>query len=271
MNGFICWKGFTAHYVQIGNGPTPMLAFPGFHRECHDFNVFKSSLGEKFTIYAFDLFYHGQSEILDSTHPFDEQELKTMVDMLCQLQKIDRFALMGYSLGGKIALSVYQYFAIRVTDLYLFAPYGLKPNKLLNQMESWALAKKAFHHLIRNPGLFFVAINLLRSLRILEKRRHEFLQHQMESEHRRRMLFNTWLCYKSIKPDIQLISKKLEVSTTKIKLFYGSLDPVEPPEHALLFTKHLKQANTLTIVPTGHNLICEKTNSILHEQLADKS
>lgn len=271
MNGFVCWKNFNAHFVQIGNGAIPMLAFPGFHRKCTDFDAFKSSLGKQFTIYAFDLFYHGESEQIDANSPFDENELKTMVELFCKTRSINRFALMGYSLGGKIALSVLNLFPKQISAMYLFAPYGLKPERTVARIEHWPIAVALFHYFIKHPGPFFTAIRMLHGIGIINTRKYEFLQHQMESEQRRRLLFNTWQCYRLIKPDIALANSHFNTFGINLKLFYGSLDPVEPPEHAHFLTDNLNQKDTLTIVPVSHNLICEKTNQILAKQLAANS
>ena len=54
------------HYHKLGSGPHVLLAFHGIGQEgISCFGTFEKHLGSYYTIYAFDLFFHGKSNASD--------------------------------------------------------------------------------------------------------------------------------------------------------------------------------------------------------------
>jgi len=50
------------HYQKLGRGPKILLAFHGIAQDgASCFQPFEAHLGNVYTIYAFDLFFHGES------------------------------------------------------------------------------------------------------------------------------------------------------------------------------------------------------------------
>ena len=59
MNNFI---PETLHYHKFGHGPAILLAFHGIGQDgVSCFKSFADHLGDRYTIYAFDLYFHGKS------------------------------------------------------------------------------------------------------------------------------------------------------------------------------------------------------------------
>ena len=100
-------------YYTYGTGKTPLLAFHGFGRHAKDYKAFETLFGEKYTIYAFNLFHHGVSEYPEeriSQDTFTKHEFKQLFAKFFSENKIEKTAIMGYSLGGKIALMFTEFF-----------------------------------------------------------------------------------------------------------------------------------------------------------------
>jgi pimeloyl-ACP methyl ester carboxylesterase len=67
---FVTYGEFTLPYRIYGAGPELMLAFHGFGREGSEFIQLAQFIGNRYTIYAFDLFYHGaHADSLDKELP----------------------------------------------------------------------------------------------------------------------------------------------------------------------------------------------------------
>jgi len=55
--------GLSLEYEIIGDGDKTMFAFHGFGISAELFRNLESSLGKKYTIYSFNLPYHGLSQL----------------------------------------------------------------------------------------------------------------------------------------------------------------------------------------------------------------
>ena len=66
--------------------------------------MFEKYLGDKFTIYAFDVLHHGNSE--HDGEPVTENDLKELVKVFTKQHSITKFSLLGFSLGGRIVLQL---------------------------------------------------------------------------------------------------------------------------------------------------------------------
>jgi len=108
MSHFVSYKGFHWQYESYGSGTEILFAFHGFGNHCSDFKILEPSLGKKYKIISFNLPYHGNSSIDESVFnkSISKNELKELMFQFLLRHHVTRFSLMGYSLGGKIALQV---------------------------------------------------------------------------------------------------------------------------------------------------------------------
>ncbi|HMC96206.1 MAG TPA: alpha/beta fold hydrolase, partial [Flavobacteriales bacterium] len=102
--------GVTLAYRTYGRGPIAVLAFHGFGRMGADFKVLEATLGDPCTLYAFDLHFHGESPRYPGRvdEPFTPEELATFFFAFTSSIGCQRITLLGYSLGGRLALSVLE-------------------------------------------------------------------------------------------------------------------------------------------------------------------
>ena len=105
---FIEWQQHRIPFRVFGKGEVLLIAFHGFGRSADDFAGFEPYLGKKYTIAALDFFYHGPHadfsiEELPVFTPVDLAEV--IANLFKQLNK-EKFALLGYSFGGRLVLGV---------------------------------------------------------------------------------------------------------------------------------------------------------------------
>ena len=118
-------------YLTFGKGSNIILAFHGFGRKAEDFLLFEKILEEKYTVISFNFFHHGNSSYPNDRiekNTLSVEELNDFFEYFLKEKNISRFSLMGYSMGGKICLSLLEKFANRIDDIFLFAPDGIKIN-----------------------------------------------------------------------------------------------------------------------------------------------
>jgi len=96
------------NYVIEGDRTQPVILFlHGFMGDCHDFEAVIDRLPE-FCCLAVDLPGHGQTEVRQIDYQM-EHMASGLTELLREL-KIDRCILVGYSMGGRIALYLTVHF-----------------------------------------------------------------------------------------------------------------------------------------------------------------
>ncbi|MDB5273031.1 MAG: alpha/beta hydrolase, partial [Chitinophagaceae bacterium] len=99
------------HYRQYGKGSSVLLCFHGYGQDHDVYRELETLYGSKYTIYSFDLFYHGQSFWHNKTQPLEKEDWSAIMADFFAIQKINRFSLVGYSMGSRFALATFDAFA----------------------------------------------------------------------------------------------------------------------------------------------------------------
>lgn len=111
MNKAIRVNNYYFNYRSIGNSiDLPILFLHGFLGDCHDFNDSIALLSNEFYCLAVDLPGHGNTKVIGSEkyHKI-EYIAEGLIEFLDRLQ-INKCVLVGYSMGGRLALYLALYF-----------------------------------------------------------------------------------------------------------------------------------------------------------------
>lgn len=272
MSHFLTYKGFHWEYEKFGDGQEAMLAFHGFGNHSADFRVLEPSLGKKYKIYSFNLPFHGNSRIDEPalTKTIARETLKELFQLFLNQHQIEHFSLMGYSLGGKIVLQLVEFFPDQVQTVLLFAPDGIRNRWSNGFVTKNKLGEKIFQHVIVNPSRFFRLVNMLKDMKLIHEKLSGFLQNALNTREKRQMVWDVWLCFRDIKPNISKIQELVNKHQINMHLFFGKYDKIIPPIIGEQFTDKLKNKNNLHVVDMGHNLVSEKMNDYLLRTISDK-
>ena len=125
-SSFITYRNSIIHYRESGDGENILLCFHGFGEFAETFEVVTAQLDKNIKMIAIDLPHHGATKWLEG-YKFTLDDMRHIIES-CPSIKNKKFGLMGYSLGGRIALAVFQHMPDRINKLILLAPDGLKVN-----------------------------------------------------------------------------------------------------------------------------------------------
>ncbi len=263
-------EGIHLEYEIYGNGAKAMFAFHGFGNYLSMFKVLEPSLGNKYTIYSFNLPYHGLSKVDDETalHGIDKLQLHKYFKNFLWHIHATYFSLLAFSIGGKFALRLIQLFPNEVNDVYLFAPDGIKKSFWYSIVTKSSFGKWLYKRLMLHPGRYMSIINMLEKIKLVHPRTANFVRTSLNTHESREMVYNTWQCLRYLDPDIQKIQRIINERNLNVHLFFGKYDKVIPPAIGKKFVKGIRAKNSLHILDAGHQLIKEKTNADLEKILS---
>jgi pimeloyl-ACP methyl ester carboxylesterase len=123
---FLNFHNSTLHFTILGNGPEHLLMFHGFGQDNNSFDSLSKLLSPLYTVYVFDLYFHGQSVWGDDEKALEKKRWKEIIQHFLLENKIENFCVAGYSLGGKFALATLEAFPEKTRAIILLAPDGIK-------------------------------------------------------------------------------------------------------------------------------------------------
>lgn len=259
------YKSSIIHVHCFGKGSSVLIAFHGFSENGKSFEVLTPSLGKKYCMYAFDLPYHGETKWNETAH-FTPADLISIVKQFLSEHSIERFSVLGFSMGGKCALYIIKSMPEKIDELFLLASDGIQTNKIYNVAVYPKWGRELFKTTIRHPRWFFFFIKTLNKLRLLSPWLLKFTYNHMDTKQKRRRLYDTWISMAEFNPEINEVKEKINRFHIPVFLFFGKKDEVIKPEVGTSFCAGLSQCK-LTLLDRGHYFIDDKLNPFMAEAI----
>ncbi|MFC5271786.1 alpha/beta fold hydrolase [Adhaeribacter terreus] len=252
------------HYQKLGHGPRVLLAFHGFGQNLSYYVPVAEALKEMYTIYAFDLFFHGQSW-LDKAHtPLTKDFLIELVQRFLQEEKLEKFSLAGFSMGGKFALTILESFPEKIYSVFLVAPDGIKTSFWYNVATYPGWLAGFFKRTVVKPQPFFKFVNVLNRFKLMHPAILRFAAHQMNSPAKRLKIYKSWTSFRLLQFDLPAIIKLLNRTEIPMVFFLGTFDKIITAAGLQFFTKALHNCQVITL-KTGHSHLLAEVGNYLKQ------
>lgn len=254
---FLSSQDYTLPYLEFGSGPELLLAFHGFGRSSSDFLPFEKTLGEKYTIIAFDFFYHGPHGISSTRRlpPLSGAQLARMIEKLLWEKKKVRCSMLGYSQGGRLVLGQIHHLPHRIHELIIVAPDGLRKNRVRDFIgRTWA-GRILGLTLVNFPGLIQSFIWILNKTGRINTKQANFYRHQTREKDNRYRIYHTWILMARYNIHRDLIFHYLSKRPISLDLVMGKYDAIIPIAWARKFVKNMRGDVQLHELECGHDVL----------------
>ena len=280
------------HYRHWGTGPRLVFAFHGYGESAASFTFLGEAIGVDFTLVAIDLPFHGQTEWNDGLF-FDPGDLSVVLHgieaALASTQPapgdpavmplttdpvspsapyLPGWWLLGYSMGGRIALQLLQDSPQLIDKLVLLAPDGLKLNPWYWLSTQTRPGNILFRATMRRPGWFFLLLRLGNALQLVNPSVYKFTVQYINDDRVRQELYTRWTTMRGFRPRLAVIAAIIRERQLPVRLVYGSYDRIIRWESGEKFRKRGIAATChLTLLSTGHQLLRPQYLGILLSEL----
>ncbi len=249
------------HYHRWGKGDKLLLCFHGYGETAATFAFLSEALDNEFTIVAIDLPFHGQTEWNDSsgqTLPFTVNELLSILETLLSTLGIPAatpWYLMGYSMGGRIALSLLEAVPDRVARLVLAAPDGLRLNPWYWLATQTLPGRLLFRYTIHHPGWFLFVLRAGNTLKLVNPSIYKFVAGYVDNPGIRHDLYIRWTGLRKFRPHLPVIKDIIRRRQLPVRILYGRFDRIIRVKRGEQFRKGIEPYCQLTVLPAGHQLL----------------
>lgn len=246
------FKNVLLHYSVTGRGNQAVLAFHGFGQNHSVFHEIALINGEAITLYSFDLFFHGKSTWGYGDKPIEKEFWIACIESFLSKKNIDRFSMIGFSIGCRFVVTLIEKFTSRINQVYLLAPDGIPGNLWFSIATSTAPMRWIFKSLIRHPKPLFILMNLSESLQLVNPKLIRFAKSQMDTETKRNQVYNSWAAFRKLFVSKKDLEKILQQHPVKIIFIIGDQDQVIL-SLALFYSKRDQKNPEIHTLRSGHN------------------
>ncbi len=261
---FIEYQNSLFHYHYADRGHRLIVCFHGYDEDGQSFNVLKDVLPAGYSLLAVDLPHHGKTD-WNGARNFNAEILWQLILEICKkhgrhFSKVD---VAGYSMGGRIALSLLDYQPDHIDRMVLMAPDGLRKNPWYSLATGTVLGRKLFGFTVKNPKWLLFTLRVANKLGIINPAVFKFSWFYMKEAGTRHLLYKRWMTMRWMQPDIRRIRKNIQGRDIPVLLIYGSFDRIMPAAVGEDFCRGTNGLCKVELLPCGHQIMQEKNKKNL--------
>ncbi|MEQ9423234.1 MAG: alpha/beta hydrolase [Cyclobacteriaceae bacterium] len=250
--------GSNLSYYKVEGGEKALLTFHGFGQKAEDFEPFNGLKNSGYTLYHFDLPFHGKSDW--HTTPILIEQIQAYFNTFLVDEEIRSFEVAAFSLGGKMLIALLKLYPTKINSVYLIAPDGIRTNIWYKLATGVSLFKYIFKWIISHPNVYFKLTRILHKIGILDKSMIKFVQSQMDTSEMRQEVYTVWNGFSKLAIPMTNTVNIINVNSIKVHLYLGKYDRVIPVKK---FRRFLDAINNMqpVILEAGHNSMIKKAAS----------
>jgi pimeloyl-ACP methyl ester carboxylesterase len=256
---FLTYKSSQVHYQLAGRGKRPLFAFHGYSDSAQSFDLLEEYLEDDFTLVAIDLPFHGKTNWKEGL-TLTPANLIEIIETISKdfSQPHSKICLLGFSMGGRIALSLLQNMPWKVEKIILLAPDGLYISKWYWVATQTFLGNKLFNFTARYPGWFFSMLHTGRKLSLIKQNVYKFSFSSMQEKKLRDDLYTRWTTMRKFTTDLKKLKSIILSNKITVRLIFGEYDHITRANGGEKFRTGIEPYCQLSILPCGHNVLQEK-------------
>lgn len=267
QSAFLQYGDSKIHYLRGGEGKEVLLCLHGYGESAQTFAILEPLLGARFSILAIDLPFHGQT-VWEQGLAFRPEELRDIVLMIVG-PTTEKIFLLGYSMGGRAALTLLEKMPRQIERVILLAPDGLIVNCWYWLATQTWLGNRVFRFSMKHPSGLFLILRLGHWLHLVNPGIYKFtltyIDHGLVREH----LYKRWTVMRKFNPRLRSIRATIQAYHIQIRLLYGAFDRIIRAKRGLRFMRGIESWCRLETVDTGHHLLKERYLETLKNMLED--
>ncbi|HET6996709.1 MAG TPA: alpha/beta fold hydrolase [Chitinophagaceae bacterium] len=259
----LSYKTSSVSYICLGTGSRTAFCFHGYGEDALSFSFLEKYAGAEYTFFSIDLPFHGQTK-WNEGYEFSVTDIRQIMEQIMSINDRlpetgnGKLALIGYSLGGRVALALYEKIPSTIDRLVLLAPDGLKVNFWYWLATQTSIGNKLFSFTMKHPSWFFGFLKGLNKLRLVNASIFKFVNYYIGDKEVRTLLYARWTTLRKLKPNLDQVRKEINMHKTTVRLVYGMHDRIILSTVGEKFRKGIEENCTISVIRSGHQVLHEK-------------
>lgn len=261
------------HYYKFGSGPKNMLCFHGYGMHGRQFNVLEEALGNQYTFYGFDLFFHKETKLKDQSleavkKGISKPELSALFRCFCDKVGIENFSILAYSMGSHYATSLVEEIPEKVREIFIAAPASLKPGRIITFLSTNKIGNKLLERLALSDNGMIGLLSILKKTQVINQQSYEILLKEVATVELRFAFYACASYMRFLKLDVVKFIDQLNQHQIKSIFVFGKRDKNYPPTIGDPIISQITLGKQI-IVNEDHNMINSNLGQTLSALLND--
>jgi pimeloyl-ACP methyl ester carboxylesterase len=257
----------TLHYYKFGNGGKNMLCFHGYGMHGKQFLSLEPALGNTYTFFGLDLFFHKETKLKDQSlsavkKRITKKQLVGLITEFCAHEHINRFSVIGYSMGSHYATSVVEEMGERVDEYIVAAPSCLNPGALTTFFSKYKIGNNILKKLALSENGLTNLLGFLKKVKIIDAEARDILCNEVATADLRFNLYACFIYLRLLETDEPRLIDVLTTQNIRSIFIFGKRDRMYPPAIGKSFFAKFKQAEVV-ILDESHEMINQNFASAL--------
>ncbi len=240
------------HYSIYPGGERILLAFHGFGQDNKIFDSWSKILQPEYTIYAFDIFYHGKST--RNYGSLSKKEWAEYLKTFLQKEGIKEFTIVGFSLGGRFAISSALSFPKQTQELILIAPDGVFLT-IWFKLATNPSIRWVFKYFMLNPEKLERLLRFNDKYKIVSSYLRDFVQKELGNPENRKRVYISWNHFKTLGYSKRQLAKGFKSAQFKRRIILGEMDHIIKPAKILPIIKTMGEFEVDILSMKHHQLV----------------
>lgn len=259
---YLEYKDGRVHCLRFGQGEQLLVALHGFGDRARLFAILEKALTDRYTVVAFDLPFHGQTEWPQDT--FSKEDLMSIVRQILSREGKERFCLMGFSFGARLAQAMLPDFLPQLDKLYLISPDGIHTKGMSTAVRTPIWVRKFLCRILENPQWFLRLLDLGRRMKVVPGLIVHFLSFNLTRPERFRRTFGCWFALDSFYLRRRQIKAIWRESGLRVDIYFGTKDEMIQYKTVKKMVEGVRNVR-IYLMDAGHRLIGEELRDRMRE------
>ena len=260
-------------YYKFGTGDKNMLCFHGYGMHGRQFKVLEEALGDQYTFYGFDLFFHKETKLKDQSliavkRGISKRNLSALFLAFCEKVGIDKFSILAYSMGSHYATSLVEEIPEKVKEIFIAAPSSLKPGKIITFLSSNKIGNNLLERLALSDKGMTGLLSVLKKSRLIDQISYKILLKEIATAELRFSFYACATYMRFLNLDVPKFIDKLNQHQIKSIFVFGEKDKSYPPKIGDSIIPRIALGKQI-VINEDHNMINRNFGRTLSELLND--
>lgn len=256
---FINYKNSKIAYHVYGQGKEPVFCLHGFSLSGISYAGLGKYCSKDKIMFALDFPLHGETEWTEKG--LTAKDLLTIFELIASQELsiiLQDFVLIAHSMGGRIALYMYQSFPEKISKLILMAPDALKMAFGHRFLFRTRLGPKIFRRLSNSSKFIMSLANFCRKVHLINRSVYNLIKSSYEDADTAHIVYERLIITHDFYPDMATIKKEILQYKTPVYLFFGKYDTIVPAGLAEHLEKGVEPFVHVKVLLSGHLLLANE-------------
>ncbi|MEO0472077.1 MAG: alpha/beta hydrolase [Bacteroidota bacterium] len=237
QEGEICGK-------SCGNGRRLLLCMHGYMQDRHLFDQVFDEVPSDWQILSLDLPLFGKSCWDNLEQAIDVHFLQKLLEAIRQCFQPEAIHLLGFSMGGEVAMRMLMHDMVCAPWHILIAPVGIRPNRWHAFIRRNPIGKALLQFLFHNPSLVIGLSRMSEKLGFIDRGTARFVRANFSSEKNRQLLYGQLNIYQLIQVRFSEFIRLVKQKPIQWIVIWGKEDEVMPSHLVYRMGKYLDHVDT---------------------------